>query len=277
MVTNALVIDVEYWHSPELLRGYSGVKTPDQIRESLDPIIELLDKHGVRATFAFLGKVCEDHPELPKDVYERGHEIASHAWSHKMLSDLGKDAFRNEIEKSKRLIRSATGELPVGFRAPSFSMNESTKWALDVLADSGFIYDASIFPIKTALYGVSNAPMGIYRPSKSDITQHDPNGKIIEFPMTVMEYYTRIPISGGFYLRALPFRFLKFGIKKVNEERPAIIYFHPWEIYEGTPKLKIPLYESFITYYNIKSTMSKLESLIKAFKFSSIIDVLNNI
>jgi len=277
MITNALVIDVEYWHSPELLRGHVIGKKPDQIRQSLGPILELLDRYKLRATFAILGIVAEDHPELVREIYDMGHEIASHSWSHRTLYDLGKDNFECEIKKSIGLISSITGERPIGFRAPSFSINESTKWAFEVLEDYRFKYDASIFPIKTMLYGVPNAPVQIYHPSHEDITKNDPNGKIIEFPMTVLKYGGKIPISGGFYLRALPFWFLKFGIKKVNEERPAIIYVHPWETYEGTPRLKLPLYQNFITYYNMKSTISKLEGLIRAFKFYSISDVLNNI
>lgn len=273
---NALVIDLEHWYSPELLRKYLPEERIDQFPESILPIIGLLDKYKVCATFAVLGNVAEKHPELVKEIYDMGHEIASHSWSHKTLYELGKDAFEDEITRSVQILRSITGERPVGFRAPSFSIDKSTSWALKVLEEQRFEYDASIFPIKTMLYGVPDAPLHIYRPSIEDITKEDPNGKIIEFPMTVVKMVRNIPIAGGFYLRALPFWFLQYGIKKVNEERPAIIYIHPWETYVNTPKLNIPLSSSIITYYGIDSALYKLSGLLKAFKFAPIQDILKD-
>ena len=222
-----------------------------------------------------LGTVAQDHPELVNQIYDKGHEIASHSWSHKTLYELGRDNFRDEIKKSVGLLKSITGESPEGFRAPSFSINESTKCAFEILTDFGFKYDASIFPIKTMLYGVPEAPLQIYRPSSEDIIKNDPNGKIIEFPMTVIKIGKNIPISGGFYLRALPLWFLKYGIKKVNETRPAIIYLHPWEMFTETPKLEISLIHKFITYYGINSSFNKFEGLLKAFRFGPIRDVLS--
>lgn len=275
---NALVIDTEYWHSPEFLMQYINLERSnksDQISESITPILNLLDKYKISATFAVLGIVALHHPELVKQIYDRGHEIASHSWSHKTLHQLGKDNFRDEIRRSIEVLRSITGESPIGFRAPSFSINESTKWAFEILAESGFKYDASIFPIKTMLYGMPKAPLQIYRPSNEDIIKNDPNGKIIEFPMTVLKMAINVPISGGFYLRALPLWFLKYGIEKVNETRPAIIYIHPWEMYTETPRLEIPLFHKLITYYGIDSSFNKFEGLIKAFKFGSIRDVLS--
>jgi len=275
---NALVIDVEYWHSPELLKGYitsKKIKNCDQLNESITPILSLLDRYRISATFAVLGTVAQDHPDLIKKIYDKGHEIASHSWSHRTLNELGKDNFRDEIKKSVITLKSITGEPPKGFRAPSFSINESTSWAFEILTDFGFTYDASIFPIRTALYGVPEAPIQIYRPSFEKITKNDPNGKIIEFPMTVIKIGRNIPISGGFYLRALPLWFLKYGIKKVNETRPAIIYVHPWELYTKTPQLEISLVPKLITYYGISSSLNKLESILKTFKFAPIRDVLD--
>lgn len=275
---NALVIDTEYWHSPELLRDHIKLEKSnkgDQLVESITPILSLLDRYKISATFAVLGTVAQDHPELVNQIYDKGHEIASHSWSHKTLYELGRDNFRDEIKKSVGLLKSITGESPEGFRAPSFSINESTKWAFEILTDFGFKYDASIFPIKTMLYGVPEAPLQIYRPSSEDIIKNDPNGKIIEFPMTVIKIGKNIPISGGFYLRALPLWFLKYGIKKVNETRPAIIYLHPWEMFTETPKLEISLIHKFITYYGTNSSFNKFEGLLKSFRFGPIRDVLS--
>lgn len=272
---NALVIDLEFWYSAELLKRYAPQKKIDQIPESLNPILELLDRYDVTATFAVLGSLAEQHPELVKDIHNQGHEIASHAYSHTTLYELNKKAFENEIKKSISLLKSITGENPIGFRAPSFSLNNSTKWALDVLEEYGFKYDASIFPFATMLYGVPNAPLSIYRPSKVDITKHDANGRIIEFPMTVLKIVKNIPICGGFYLRTLPLWLVKYGIRSVNKTRPAIIYIHPWETYIGTPRLELPSIPKFITYHNLNSTLDKLNDLLREFEFTSIKNVLS--
>ena len=273
---NALVIDLEHWHSIELLRNHIPENPLDQVPESVQPILDLLDKHGIKATFAVLGTVAEQHPELVKEIYDKGHEIASHAWSHKTLHELGKDVFEEEIKKSVKMLESITGERPIGFRAPSFSIDNSTKWAFRVLEKYGFEYDASVFPIKTMLYGLPNAPLHIYRPAREDITKHDPNGKIIEFPMTVLRQGKSIPIAGGFYLRVLPLWFLRYSIREVNKVRPAIIYIHPWETYPGTPRMNIPWSSSFITYHGISLALEKIEDLMKTLKFEPIRDLLND-
>lgn len=271
---NALVIDLEHWHCIELLKNCPPEDPVDQIPESVRPILNLLDKYNTKATFAILGTVAEQHPQLVKEIYNNGHEIASHAWSHKTLHLLGRDAFEEEIKKSVDLLQSITGEKPIGFRAPSFSIDNSTKWAFGILERHGFKYDASVFPIKTWLYGVPDAPLHIYRPSKEDITIEDSNGAIIEFPMTVLRHGVNIPIAGGFYLRLLPTWFLKYGIREVNKSRPAIVFVHPWETYSRTPKMKMHWLHSFITYYGIGLALKKLEDLLKTFEFGPIRELL---
>lgn len=274
---NALVVDLEYWHSIELLKGVNHKDAGDQIQESISPLLNLLERNHIKATFAVLGSLAIDYPEIVKKIYDDGHEIASHAWSHKTLYDLGKEAFEEEIKMSVDLLESITGVTPTGFRAPSFSINNSTKWAFDILEKYGFEYDASVFPIKTMLYGVPNAPLNIYRPSRDDIAKEDSEGKIIEFPMTVINLGKtgkNIPIAGGFYLRLLPLWFLKYGIREVNKERPAILYIHPWETYSGTPRIDIPQFSRFVTYYGISNALKKVEILLKEFNFASINEVL---
>lgn len=272
---NALTIDLEPWHASEFLAKYLPEEKDDQIEEAVRPILELLDKNKTRATFFVLGSVAEKYPEVVREIYDKGHEIASHAYSHNTLDKLGETKFEEEIEKSVGLLESITGEKPIGFRAPSFSINNSTKWAFKILKDYAFKYDSSIFPIKTMLYGVPNAPLHPYRPSMNDVAQHDPDGDIIEFPMTVFKLGKNIPVAGGFYLRILPLWFLKLAIKRVNKNRPAIIYVHPWETYPHTPRLKIPLFSKFVTYYGINSALKKFEGLLKTFKFTPVSEVLN--
>lgn len=272
---NALSIDLEYWWCNEFLTNHLPEKKDDLIYESVSPLINLLDKYNTRATFFVLGIVAGEHPDLIEYIYEKGHEIACHAYSHRTLYDLGKEDFENEILKSKGLL-SKYG--PIGFRAPSFSLDNRTKWALEILEKYGFQYDSSIFPIKTMLYGVPKASCHIYRPKYDDVAQHDPNGSIIEFPLTTVKLGNiNIPISGGFYLRTLPIWFLKNGIKRVNKDRPAIIYIHPWETYSNTPRMNVSLFSKFVAYHGISSSLEKLESLLSDFKFKPIRDVLNEI
>lgn len=275
-MANALCVDLEEWWCSEFLTKYLPEEKEEQVVEAVMPLLELLDKHNTKATFFVLGIVAEKHPELISAIHEKGHEIASHGYSHKTLYELGEEKFEEEIEKSVRLLKSITGEKPIGFRAPSFSLDNSTKWALKVLIENGFKYDASIFPIKTNLYGVPKAPLYPYRPLLEDVTKEDTNSSIIEFPMTVLKLGINIPVAGGFYLRVLPFWFVKWALRRVNKERPAIIYVHPWETYSKTPRLRnAPLFSKFVTYYGIHSTLEKFELLLQEFEFSPVKEVLS--
>ncbi|WP_321418521.1 DUF3473 domain-containing protein [uncultured Methanomethylovorans sp.] len=243
------------------------------IVESLTPLLSLLDKYETKATFFVLGTVAEKHPEVIENLHKKGHEIACHAYSHDTLYKLGPAGFEKEIFKSVELLEKYK---PIGFRAPSFSINNDTKWAFEILEKYGFKYDSSIFPIKTMLYGIPNAPTHVYHPNKQDISKHDPSGKIIEFPLTTVKIGFNFPIAGGFYLRVLPIWFLKWGIKRVNKNRPAIIYLHPWETYKEIPKFKLPMFSRFEAYHGISSALFKLEELLKEFKFAPVKEVLAN-
>lgn len=272
---NVLTVDLEPWHASELVVRYVPDQKEDQIEEAVRPILDLLDIYNTRATFFVLGIIAEKYPSIIREIHMKGHEIASHGYSHRTLYELGQSKFEEEIRRSVQLLQSITGERPLCFRAPSFSLNNSTKWALRVLEEHGFKYDASVFPFKTRLYGVPKAPLHPYRPSMDDITKEDPNGEIIEFPMTVFKLGANIPVAGGFYLRLLPLWFLKFAIRRVNETRPAIIYIHPWETYPMTPRLKnISFLSKFVTYYGIGSALRKLEGLLQEFRFQTIRQVI---
>ena len=272
---NALGVDVEYWWCNEFLTKYLPEKKENQITESIDIILNLLDKYNSKATFFVLGMIAEENPDIIEKIYNKGHEIASHAYSHKTLYELGEEGFEDEIQKSMEIIGKYK---PIGFRAPSFSVNNTTKWVFDILEKYGFEYDSSIFPIKTELYGVPNAPLHPYRPSKNDVAKSNHEGKIIEFPLTVLRCAgLNIPIAGGFYLRTLPLWFLIRGMKRVNRDRPAIIYIHPWELYSKTPRMNAPLKSRFIAYNGINSTFKKLETLLQEFSFVPVRELLNDV
>ena len=275
---NALRIDLEYWYSDTFVQSYPADHADEQIPESVIPILELLDRYNTKATFAVLGVVAERYPELVKEIFDNGHEIASHCYSHKLLHQLGKEEFEQEIIRSVHLLLSITGERPIGFTAPSYSLSNATRWALEILYKHGFKYDASIFPIKTFLYGEPKAPLYPYRISRDDVTKEDANGDIIEFPLTVLKLGINIPVAGGFYLRVLPSWFLEFALKKVNQTRPGIVYIRPWETYLKTPRVNhMPYLYRFINYYGIGKALEKLERLLTRFKFKPIREVLSDI
>lgn len=268
----ALSIDLEFWHSAELVRPYVQ-DGADLIVEMTAPILDLLDLHNTKATFFVLGKVAEKYPDLIKEIYDKGHEIASHSYSHRTLYDLGKDGFEREIDKSINLLENITGEKVKGFRAPTFSINNDTIWGLDVLEKFNFIYDSSVFPMKTFLYGVPNAPLYPYKPSYIDLAKEDESNErlILEIPPAICRLgFINIPVSGGFYLRSLPLPILKALIKKMFNNSCVIMYLHPWELIPIAPKINLPLFSKFITYYNINSTIYKLDDLLINFDFMPI-------
>lgn len=276
---NALSIDLEPWYSAELVRRHLPEETlpdnNDRILESVTPVLELLSRYGIKATFVVLGIVAERYPKLVKDIYNQGHEIACHGYSHRMLHDLNPATFEDEIKITTSLLTSITGEAPIGFRAPSISLDNTTRWALPILQKYGYKWDSSVCPARVFLYGEPGAPRHIYRLSFDDITREDINGGIIEFPMTTLKFVVRFPVAGGFYLRASPLWFTRFAIRRVNRSRPANVYVHPWETYHNTPRIKqMPLFSRFVSYYGIDSMSGKLEKILQEFEFKPIREVL---
>jgi polysaccharide deacetylase family protein (PEP-CTERM system associated) len=278
-IVNALSIDLEDWYHPELVRTYvSGEEIFSQIEDSSGPILELLAKYNIQATFFILGQVAQQAPALINRIYREGHEIASHGMSHRPLWELNAESLARELDDFTEVIGGIINE-PVkikGFRAPSFSLDDSTKWALEVLGKKGYIYDSSIFPMKNKLYGLNGASLEIYRPSPVDLRRHDSDFKLLEFPLAICDVFGfRVPVAGGFYFRLMPLSLLKGCLKKINETRPFVFYFHPWEICDRTPRVKgLSAADYFITYYGIGSTLRKLEDILKSFLFKPVCEVL---
>ncbi|MGA2573517.1 MAG: polysaccharide deacetylase family protein [Candidatus Methanomethylicaceae archaeon] len=261
---NALTIDLEYWWCNEFLTKYLPEKRIAHVIESVSPLLDLLHKYETHATFFVLGDLAKQYPELVETIYNDGHEIACHSYSHKALHELGEEGFQEEIKKSLDIIGKYH---PIGFRAPSFSINNSTRWAFTILNKFGFKYDSSVFPARTMLYGVPGAPLDVYRPSLLDVAQNDPKGKIIEVPLTVLKFGTNIPFSGGFYFRLIPFWLFRIGLNEIVKKRPAVIYIHPWELYPVSYDLKAPFLSYFESNYGKKFALKKMEKLLKHFKF----------
>jgi len=273
---NALSIDLEFWYSGEPFIEYARSTYEDQVEAATEPILKLFKENDIHATFFVLGEVAEKYPELIKTIQENGHEIASHGFTHKRLHLSDKNSFSDDILHSKKILKNLTGEYPIGYRAPSFSLDNSTIWALDVLKTQGFLYDSSLYPVKMRFYGEPNVPLSPYHPSSKDIMKIDNSNPFLEFPVTVFSYRNKyIPISGGFCFRIIPTSILTSAFRKVNQERPVLVYIHPWESYAETPKLDLPIWWRFTSYYNAKHLLTKLEHVVHHMHFTTIRETLN--
>jgi polysaccharide deacetylase family protein (PEP-CTERM system associated) len=227
----------------------------------------MLQRHGARATFFVLGDVAARHPELVRRIAAEGYEIGCHGMTHTPLWRLAPDTFRAELRSFRAAVRAALGrDDSIGFRAPTFSLDRGTAWALAVLAEEGFRYDSSIFPRRVRLYGVNGAPPGIYRPAADDLARHADDGALIEFPVAVDTLAgVRIPVAGGFYLRAMPGAVLGALLARVHRRRPVVLYVHPWECTAAVPRLALPQADAFITYFGLERVLPRLERLLARF------------
>ena len=265
---NILSIDLEEWYHPEYVRTAALGNKQERITKSLEKTLGLLDEHNVNATFFVVGELLEKHPEIVEKIKEKGHEIAFHGYHHEPLWKSNAETLRSETKSFRSLIK----EKCLGFRAPSFSLSNETKWALKVLEEVGYIYDSSVFPAKTPLYGLSSAPIRPYMISCENVAKEDENAVLWEFPLLVYSLAgVRVPVAGGFYLRFFPVDIIKRAVKKANKQRfPAVLFVHNWELDAETPKLKLGLYKSFVTYYNLEETRKKLNNLLSGLEFTSV-------
>jgi polysaccharide deacetylase family protein (PEP-CTERM system associated) len=273
---SAFSFDIEDWHHSEL--NPVGDVRPEEsiVVRGTEAILELLARHGWRSTFFVLGDVVREHPELIRRMVREGHELACHGMSHRPLWRATPDSFRAELREFRATVEAVLGHFPVtGFRAPTFSIDHSTPWALAVLAEEGYRYDSSVFPMRVKTYGTPDAPVGIYRPSRTDLRQHDPNGALIEFPVAIAEVQgMRFPVGGGFYLRALPLPLFRMGLDYILRHRPFVLYLHPRELAPEARRMPLDPVRAFITYVNLHTAVSKLERLLERYAWTTMRDIL---
>jgi polysaccharide deacetylase family protein (PEP-CTERM system associated) len=265
--THAFTVDLEEWfHGIEL--DQEDWPSDSRLRVGLDRLLAVLDDHGVRATFFVLGAVAERFPAVVAELAQAGHEIGCHGHAHAFVYDQSPRQFRDDLRRSRDSIADAAGFAPRGFRAPYFSVRRDSLWALDVLAEEGFAYDSSIFPVRNYRYGIPDAPC---RP-------HDrptPAGVLREIPLTPMEVLgKRIPFSGGAYLRILPWWAQRVAWAMADRNGSSVMtYVHPWELDPDHPVLPLPRRIALTHYARLGLTERRLRRLVSTFRFGRLDEV----
>jgi len=266
-----VTIDVEEYYHIEAAHGIvlreQWWDWPSRVEANVDRLLALLDRHNRRATFFVLGNVVRRTPGLARRIADAGHEIASHGTNHDRLHRLNADTFREDLLTSKQLLEDESGTAVLGYRAPTFSVVPQTAWAIDVLLDSGFQYDASIFPVHHPWYGVPSAPDRPFWVSGRAGDQ-----KLLEIPaltwrpggvLGAMLRHRKLAVAGGGYFRLLPLGLMKRGLKQAAAEgRPAVLYFHPWEFDPDMPRLPLPPTGRLRTYTGLRSAEAKLDRIV---------------
>jgi len=269
-VVNAMSIDVEDYFHVSVFDGIvprsQWVQMESRVVANTRRFLDIFDEFGVRSTFFVLGWVAERHPELVREIAERGHEVASHGYAHRLVYDQTPSAFRQDVRRAKQLLEGAAGRRVVGYRAPSYSITPRSLWALDVLIEEGYEYDSSIFPIHHDRYGIAVSDRRPYR-------IHREAGSLIEVPgSTTRVGPLNLPVAGGGYFRILPYWWTRWGIDRVNrtERRPVVFYLHPWEIDPQQPRLRSASLGQFRHYRNLHDTEPRLRQLLRDFRFAPV-------
>lgn len=293
-LVNALSVDVEdYFQVSAFERcversAWDGY--PLRVEQNTRVILALLEQRGVRATFFVLGWVAQRCPGLVLEIHRAGHEIACHGYGHQRVVTLSREAFRDDIRRSKGLLEDITGEAVAGYRAPSYSISLETPWAFDELVRAGFSYDSSVFPIRHDFYGIADWPrfpfslgrdaQGVWAPVPEGTAgaAEVAGERLLEFPITTLELFgRRAPIAGGGYFRLFPYRFTRWGLNRINEleRRPFIFYLHPWELDPGQPRMENAALKSRLRHYlNLGKTRDRLARLLDDFRFAAVRDVI---
>jgi polysaccharide deacetylase family protein (PEP-CTERM system associated) len=276
-VVNAMTVDVEdYFH----VSAFDGILPRSQwesiesrVVANTERILEIFQDTNVRATFFVLGWVAERYPGLVRRIAAEGHELASHGYAHRLVYDLTPRMFRDDIRRSKLIMEQAASVAVRGYRAPSYSVTPRSLWALDILIEEGFTYDASIFPIHHDRYGIPLSPRHPYR-------LHRAVGEILEAPASTVRWGPfNFPVAGGGYFRILPYAWTRWGIERINrtEGRAAIFYIHPWEVDPDQPRLSGSALSRFRHYRNLDKTEPRLRHMLKEFRFGPMTAILRHL
>jgi polysaccharide deacetylase family protein (PEP-CTERM system associated) len=274
-VVNALSVDVEDYFQ---VSAFSNVVSPSsweafecRVERNTLTLLDLFDRSHTKATFFVLGWIAERYPGVVQEISLRGHEVASHGYAHRTIDQYTPEDFRQEIRSAKAFLEALIQAPVIGYRAPSFSITRDTLWALEILADEGFQYDSSIFPIHHDRYGIPGAS----RFPDAFTFRHR---RLYEFPMSTVRLLgaANVPFGGGGYLRLAPLWFTRSCIRRVNERerQPAMVYVHPWEVDPGQPRIAGTPLAKVRHYHNLDRTVHRLEALLGEFRFAPVREVL---
>jgi polysaccharide deacetylase family protein (PEP-CTERM system associated) len=273
-MVDAFTVDVEdYFHVEAFARDVSRddwPSFPSRVVRNTMRLLDLTSSYGVRGTFFVLGWVAQRFPELVREIRDRGHEIGCHSYWHRMIYTLSPIEFDEDTRRAKDAIETAAGVAVTGYRAPTFSVTKRSLWALDVLANAGFTFDSSIFPIHHDRYGIVGSPRDPYAIRLR--SQHC----LTEFPISTFRAFGRdLPVAGGGYLRMLPMWYNAHGIERVHgDRRPVMVYVHPWEIDPDQPRIKTRAVSRLRHYTNLRGMEGRLRSLFERYRFAPVSEVL---
>jgi polysaccharide deacetylase family protein (PEP-CTERM system associated) len=277
-VIDALSVDLEDYYHVEAFASQipqsSWESFPSRVVENTRRVLELFAEYGFKATFFVLGWIAERNPSLIREISKAGHEIASHGYGHQRVTFLSPSEFRADIRRSREVIEDACGIRVNGYRAPTFSITRQNLWALQILAEEGFVYDSSIFPIRHDHYGIPDAPRFPHRRQLED------GRSILEFPISTARIAgMNLPVTGGGYLRLLPMGYMQWALSRIHaaDRQPAILYFHPWEIDPEQPRLSGSWKSKFRHYYNLHLTAGRLSTLLSNGRFEPIASLLTRL
>jgi polysaccharide deacetylase family protein (PEP-CTERM system associated) len=264
---NAMTIDVEDYFQVSAFEPHIPRAQWDRlecrVERNLDVILQLLQDHQAHATFFTLGWIAERYPALVRRIVAGGHELASHGFSHGRASEQSRSEFAQDVRAAKRLLEDTSGVAVKGYRAPSFSIGTANLWALDCLAEEGYAYSSSIYPIRHDHYGMPDAPRFAHRVGAGQ--------RLLEIPVTTVRVLNRnLPAGGGGYFRLLPYTVSKWCMRRVNrtDGRPCVFYFHPWEIDADQPRQQgIGMKTRFRHYVNLSRMRARIERLLADFRW----------
>jgi polysaccharide deacetylase family protein (PEP-CTERM system associated) len=272
---NAFTVDVEDYFQVEGFANaidrssWDGFRT--RVGANTSSLLEMLARHGVRATFFVLGWVARKHPEIVRQIAASGHEVASHGMSHRLIYTQTPEEFRRETRDAKALLEDLSQAPVLGYRAATYSITKRSLWALDVLCEEGFRYDSSIFPMRHDRYGIHDAE------TRPHVLTTPGGGRLVEFPISVLRCYgAKLPIAGGGYFRLFPYRFTRWALRKLNaQQQEFVFYVHPWEIDPAQPRVdKAGAVSRFRHYLNLDRCAQRLGRLLGDFEFDTMYSVL---
>ncbi len=268
-LTNAISVDVEDYFQTEAMSAVAPRDRwdsfPPHVEANTHALFELFAHFEVKATFFFLGWAVERFPQLARKAHELGHEVGCHSYWHHPVFRLTAKEFWEDTYRARNVIEDATGATVIGYRAPNFSINQSVPWAYTILEELGFQYDSSVNPVRHALYDNHAAPRHPYRAGE----------RLLELPIATWRICRQnLPVGGGAYLRILPYALMENGIRAINrdEQAPAVLYLHPWEIDHSQPRLQASLKSRIRQYTGLARMKSRLELLLRQFALGRIYD-----